>query len=95
MDVAPNLKPTRRDGKKMTISRRNHCQADARTRTGDPFITSEVLYQLSYVGGRRMASLPRCQKGPSGWSGAPVRVRHSSTRIAHRSWSRQRPPIFR
>ncbi len=24
--------------------------ADARTRTGDPFITSEVLYQLSYVG---------------------------------------------
>ena len=25
-------------------------QADARTRTGDPFITSEVLYQLSYVG---------------------------------------------
>jgi hypothetical protein len=26
-------------------------KADARTRTGDPFITSEVLYQLSYVGG--------------------------------------------
>ena len=26
-------------------------RADARTRTGDPFITSEVLYQLSYVGG--------------------------------------------
>jgi hypothetical protein len=26
------------------------CEADARTRTGDPFITSEVLYQLSYVG---------------------------------------------
>jgi hypothetical protein len=26
-------------------------QADARTRTADPFITSEVLYQLSYVGG--------------------------------------------
>jgi hypothetical protein len=25
-------------------------RADARTRTGDPFITSEVLYQLSYVG---------------------------------------------
>ena len=25
-------------------------KADARTRTGDPFITSEVLYQLSYVG---------------------------------------------
>jgi hypothetical protein len=27
-------------------------EADARTRTGDPFITSEVLYQLSYVGSR-------------------------------------------
>ena len=27
-------------------------RADARTRTGDPFITSEVLYQLSYVGNR-------------------------------------------
>ena len=34
--------------------RRKPCksaEADARTRTGDPFITSEVLYQLSYVGG--------------------------------------------
>ena len=27
-------------------------EADARIRTGDPFITSEVLYQLSYVGSR-------------------------------------------
>ncbi len=27
-------------------------EADGRTRTGDPFITSEVLYQLSYVGAR-------------------------------------------
>ncbi len=25
-------------------------EADERTRTADPFITSEVLYQLSYVG---------------------------------------------
>ncbi len=25
-------------------------RADARTRTGDPIITSDVLYQLSYVG---------------------------------------------
>ena len=30
----------------------NRAKADARTRTGDPFITSEVLYQLSYVGKR-------------------------------------------
>jgi hypothetical protein len=27
-------------------------RADARIRTADPFITSEVLYQLSYVGVR-------------------------------------------
>ena len=35
-----------------TVSRLNGAseRADARTRTGDPFITSEVLYQLSYVG---------------------------------------------
>jgi hypothetical protein len=32
-------------------------RADARTRTGDPFITSEVLYQLSYVGGWRAQSI--------------------------------------
>ena len=32
------------------------CRADARTRTADPFITSEVLYQLSYVGNARHAS---------------------------------------
>ena len=31
--------------------RQQQLEADARTRTGDPFITSEVLYQLSYVGG--------------------------------------------
>jgi hypothetical protein len=31
-------------------------EADARTRTADPFITSEVLYQLSYVGADRHAS---------------------------------------
>ena len=29
-------------------------EADARIRTADPFITSEVLYQLSYVGGRAL-----------------------------------------
>jgi hypothetical protein len=29
----------------------NSRRADAGTRTPDPFITSEVLYQLSYVGG--------------------------------------------
>ena len=34
---------------------RRFLQADARTRTADPFITSEVLYQLSYVG-----EAPKC-----------------------------------
>jgi hypothetical protein len=32
-------------------------RADARIRTADPFITSEVLYQLSYVGGMKDCSL--------------------------------------
>jgi hypothetical protein len=31
-------------------------RADAGTRTPDPFITSEVLYQLSYVGAAPDAS---------------------------------------
>ena len=41
-----------RDGKSYDPNRgiATRCEADARTRTGDPFITSEVLYQLSYVG---------------------------------------------
>ena len=39
-----------RSGPKLLICR-PFLQADARIRTGDPFITSEVLYQLSYVGG--------------------------------------------
>jgi hypothetical protein len=42
-------------------------RADARTRTGDPFITSEVLYQLSYVGEARARSLAACLT----WPGAP------------------------
>ena len=45
----------RRLGLMPPIRAENPCKstkADARTRTGDPFITSEVLYQLSYVGNR-------------------------------------------
>ena len=38
--------------KKVRISRAV-LKADAGTRTPDPFITSEVLYQLSYVGAIR------------------------------------------
>ena len=40
-----------RTGFRQVISR-----ADARIRTADPFITSEVLYQLSYVGGENQSS---------------------------------------
>jgi excisionase family DNA binding protein len=39
-------------------------RADAGTRTPDPFITSEVLYQLSYVGAGWMLSTP----GGDGWA---------------------------
>ena len=38
---------------------RNFKRADERIRTADPFITSEVLYQLSYVGGLANASASR------------------------------------
>jgi hypothetical protein len=42
-------------------------RADARIRTGDPFITSEVLYQLSYVGGKGIvAALARWVSGGCG-----------------------------
>ena len=40
-------------------------EADGRTRTGDPFITSEVLYQLSYVG-ERPANPTRIREGGKG-----------------------------
>ena len=40
--LTPALTPMRKTPRKP--------KADARIRTGDPFITSEVLYQLSYVG---------------------------------------------
>ena len=43
--AARATQPKRSERKVVQIGR-----ADARTRTGDPFITSEVLYQLSYVG---------------------------------------------
>jgi hypothetical protein len=49
----PNLTQTRNEAPQGPLSfRKPFCwsQADARTRTADPFITSEVLYQLSYVG---------------------------------------------
>jgi len=44
-DAEPT-RPTLPGGSDMALS----AEADARIRTADPFITSEVLYQLSYVG---------------------------------------------
>jgi hypothetical protein len=41
----PGTSAPHSDEKSLEIER-----ADARIRTADPFITSEVLYQLSYVG---------------------------------------------
>ena len=41
----PGISATASRKKTLEIER-----ADARIRTADPFITSEVLYQLSYVG---------------------------------------------
>jgi hypothetical protein len=50
MDVPPHFEPTQGRCINMVISSENTLEADAGTRTRDPFITSEVLYQLSYVG---------------------------------------------
>ena len=57
-------------------------QADARTRTGDPFITSEVLYQLSYVGARRANSSGATDSPPG--VRARRRGRHRAVRAAYR-----------
>ncbi len=48
MDVVVGFSPG--PGARKGVITRQFPRADARTRTGDPFITSEVLYQLSYVG---------------------------------------------
>ena len=72
------------------------CEADARTRTGDPFITSEVLYQLSYVGGRGhrtpsahdLGSLDGACAGPS----PPARARDGGTAGARGRGGRGRSP---
>jgi hypothetical protein len=48
-------------------------RADARTRTGDPFITSEVLYQLSYVG--EASTLAASDSNPDPRTGCVKRLR--------------------
>ena len=47
---SPPRSPRRKEAPPASAETALQSQADGRTRTGDPFITSEVLYQLSYVG---------------------------------------------
>ena len=49
----PAPRSTGMDEAEATIRPPSEVRADARIRTADPFITSEVLYQLSYVGPAR------------------------------------------
>jgi integrase len=70
--------PPRRSGKKSLEIER----ADARTRTGDPFITSEVLYQLSYVGAMAQPYRPARHIGGR---------RPPSWQQKRRSWQQRRP----
>ena len=51
-------------------------EADARTRTADPFITSEVLYQLSYVGAACILAPRRLR-----WPGHLVALRLGAERV--------------
>ena len=68
-------------------------EADARTRTGDPFITSEVLYQLSYVGDGLWtvdaAQATRRHAGPRGRD--PARRARPRAGLARRSPAPPRP----
>ncbi len=57
--------------------------ADARTRTADPFITSEVLYQLSYVGAAASIAVPTAASG--------IRAPRRHTRPAGRCCDRACP----
>jgi hypothetical protein len=53
MDVVAKIAGFGSPAGNILTSRAFTSKADARNRTGDPFITSEVLYQLSYVGDSR------------------------------------------
>src|SRR5206468_1516245 len=78
-----NTKPRGDAGLRRFGLQRCEGEADAQIRTGDPFITSEVLYQLSYVGeGLRVAILAP----PSRLATACVKAfRHPDPSIPQRS----------
>src|SRR5438128_2172585 len=53
----------RSQGLRFLVASGSPRRADARTRTGDPFITSEVLYQLSYVGAALSLAVTQARAG--------------------------------
>ncbi len=55
----PRVQTGRRHPKAESPLSGGFLKADARIRTADPFITSEVLYQLSYVGAPRIVGAGR------------------------------------
>jgi hypothetical protein len=62
-------------------------RADARTRTGDPFITSEVLYQLSYVGAcRSFPDLPALRPDFGLRGGCKILVGRCLGKRSRRRW---------
>jgi hypothetical protein len=71
-------------------------EADARTRTGDPIITSDVLYQLSYVGAAITLAGLRAGGGarggdldqPAPWPSRPGRRPFSSASATLKRWRR-------
>ena len=78
--VSHHFHPSGRPARAINICRQILPQADAGTRTPDPFITSEVLYQLSYVGDA--ASLTRLRRFPD-----PARPPRDARGITNRSVS--------
>jgi hypothetical protein len=86
-EASPN-QPRRRASTKSLLS---WPKADAGTRTPDPFITSEVLYQLSYVG--VAASLTRLSRFPD--PARPPRVARGITNRSVSPGSRPWPASLR
>jgi hypothetical protein len=84
--VGSRLSPDTRPDMRKARNGRPFVRADERIRTADPFITSEVLYQLSYVGAAAKSSAGGAEfRGMGGHDGArrsaaaaaqPVGVEH-------------------
>jgi hypothetical protein len=69
-------------------------RADARTRTGDPIITSDVLYQLSYVG--NSPTVAGWVRLLGGWSGSKKETQRGARRLrAHHPGSKEEAVVAR